>query len=66
MKIEQERTGEMLKAATEALSNLRKRSAATLESKIQNELKDLNFNNSKVSIEIQSMNNVLWRLLAAG
>ena len=56
LKIEQERTGEMLKAATEALSNLRKRSAATLESKIQNELKDLNFNNSKVSIEIQSMN----------
>lgn len=55
MEVERERVGEMLKSATEALTNLRKRSAATLESKIQNELKDLNFNNSQVSIKIQSL-----------
>lgn len=55
LKIEQERTGEMLKSATEALSGLRRRSAATLETKIQKELQDLNFNNSKVSIEVQTM-----------
>lgn len=55
LEIERDRTGEMLKSAAEALTGLRKISASTLESKIQAELLDLNFNNTQVSIEIQSL-----------
>lgn len=55
MEVERDRTGEMLKAATESLTNLRKRSASTLEAKIQNELRDLNFTNSQVSIKVQPL-----------
>ena len=55
MLIEQERIGEMLKRTTDQLSELRKRSAASLEEKIQKELSDLMFDNAKVSIEITRM-----------
>ena len=55
MNIEQERIGEMLKSSTEALSELRKRSAATLEEKIQNELNDLNFSSVKVKMQVTKM-----------
>lgn len=53
--IEQERIEEMLKGATEALSELRKRSALSLEERVQNELQDLNFNDVKVSMHIEKM-----------
>ena len=55
MLIEQERVGDMLKRTTEQLSDLRKRSAASLEEKIQNELSDLKFENAKVKIEVSKM-----------
>lgn len=55
MLIEQERIGEMLKRTTDQLSELRKRSAASLEEKIQNELSDLMFDNAKVKIDITRM-----------
>lgn len=55
MEIERERTGEMLKSATEALTNLRKRSASTLELKIKKELEDLNFSNVNLSIHMDTL-----------
>ncbi len=56
MLIEQERVGDMLKKTTEQLTKLRKRSALALEEKIQNELQDLNFENSRVHIAVERMN----------
>ena len=53
--IEKERIEEMLKSATETLSELRKRSALSLEERVQNELLDLNFNDVKVSMHIETM-----------
>lgn len=55
MLIEQERIGEMLKASTDALSELRKRSAATLEEKIQAELNELDFSDVKVCMQVNRM-----------
>lgn len=55
MLIEQERVGEMLKTTTESLSELRKRSAATLEEKIQRELNDLNFSDVVVKMQVSQL-----------
>ncbi|MEE1037727.1 MAG: DNA repair protein RecN [Eubacterium sp.] len=55
IKIEQERIGEMLKSSTETLSNLRRRSAQYLEEKISKELRDLNFNNVEISMQVTNL-----------
>lgn len=51
--IEKERIEEMLKSATETLSELRKRSAKALEERVQKELQDLNFNDVTISMSIE-------------
>ena len=53
--IEKERIEEMLKSATDTLSELRKRSAQTLEEKVQKELLDLNFNDVTISMNIEKL-----------
>ena len=53
--IEQERVEEMLKSATDTLTELRKRSAQSLEEKVQNELLDLNFNNVTISMNVEHL-----------
>lgn len=55
MLIEQERIGEMLKLTTDQLSDLRQRSASTIEEKIQKELSDLKFSDVKVSVQVTRM-----------
>lgn len=53
LEIEQDRICEMLRSATESLTELRKRSAQSLEEKIQSELQDLNFNDAVLSMHME-------------
>lgn len=52
MEIELERNGEMLKTETKRLTHLRTSTAKALQEKIQQELKDLGFKNTKVVISV--------------